>query len=225
MLIDVNILSYRRRGCLSVIIIPVQWPTWEEEKTFYLRGYKLIAGVDEAGRGPLAGPIVAAAVILPFGAQIDGLNDSKLLSEKQREALYKTIKKLALAIEVAQVSHKIIDQINIGKANRLALAQAVAALQTKPHFVLVDGRRMNLDLPIPQLSIIGGDRKSVSIAAASVIAKVSRDRLMLKWHEKYPEYGFDQHKGYGTREHFKKLKKHGPCPIHRRSFSPVKAEG
>lgn len=203
----------------------MQLPTWDEEKRFYLRGYKLIAGVDEAGRGPLAGPIVAAAVILPFGTIIDGLNDSKLLSEDKREELYKIIKKIALAIKVVQVSHKVIDQINIGKANRLVMELAVKALNIEPHFILVDGRRMNLDLSIPQLSIIGGDRKSVSIAAASVIAKVTRDRLMLKWHEKYPKYGFDRHKGYGTKDHLRKLKKHGPCPIHRRSFEPVSLLG
>jgi len=182
---------------------------------------KLIAGVDEAGRGPLAGPIVAAAVILPEKFNLDGLNDSKLLSSKKREQLFSQIKKIALAIGVAKVSHKQIDKLNIHKANFLVMKLAVQALEIKPDFLLIDGPRHKVDLDIAQKSIKQGDRKYACIAAASIIAKVTRDRIMKRYHKKYPQYGFSQHKGYGTKLHYKNLSQHGPCAIHRRSFSLI----
>ena len=181
----------------------------------------LIAGVDEAGRGPLAGPIVAAAVILPEKFYLPGLNDSKLLSPQKRETLFVAIKKQALAIGVGKVGQREIDRINIGRANILVMEKAVAALKFKPDYLLIDGRIKLKNIAIAQESIVRGDQKYACIAAASIIAKVTRDRMMLLYHQKYPEYGFDRHKGYGTKEHFRLLKKHGPCEIHRRSFAPV----
>jgi len=194
------------------------------EKALKSQGFNLIAGVDEVGRGPLAGPILAAAVILPDDFKLKGLNDSKMLSAKQREELFPQIKKQALAIGLARISHRLIDQINIHQANLLAMRLAVENLQIQPDYLLVDGPRHKINLEIPQTAIKAGDRKSISIAAASVIAKVVRDRLMVKYHEKYPEYGFDQHKGYGTRRHFQCLSAHGPCPIHRKTFLHLVAD-
>ncbi|MDD5382071.1 MAG: ribonuclease HII [Candidatus Margulisbacteria bacterium] len=187
------------------------------------QGYQLVAGVDEAGRGPLAGPIVAAAVILPLEIDLPGLNDSKLLSPKQREALFIKIRRQAISIGVGKVGHKLIDKLNIGKANVLAMELAVKGLCRRPDFILIDGKRYRLDLPVAQRAIVQGDRKCASIAAASIIAKVVRDRIMDRYHLKYPEYGFAWHKGYGTREHFQELQEHGPCPIHRRSFFPIRS--
>ena len=185
------------------------------------QGFTHIAGVDEAGRGPLAGPLVAAAVILPSQAKLQGLADSKLLSAKKREELFYLIKEQALAIGVGRVSHKLIDKLNIGRANLLAMRLAVENLSLVPDYLLLDGGRYRLDLPIKQRGIVGGDRKCASIAAASIIAKVTRDRIMLRYHQKYPEYHFHLHKGYGTEKHFRKLREYGPSPIHRRSFAPV----
>lgn len=195
--------------------------SFKYEKKLWKKGFSLIAGVDEVGRGPLAGPIVAAAVVLPPKVKLPGLNDSKLLSPEKREELFVLIKKAALSIGIAKVSHKLIDKINIHQANLLAMKLAVEALSIIPDYLLIDGGRNKLDLSIPQMGISGGDRKCASIAAASIIAKVTRDRLMVRYHKKYPEYGFAQHKGYGTRLHVRKLLKHGPCPIHRISFAPV----
>jgi len=180
------------------------------------KGFRLIAGIDEAGRGPLAGPVVAAAVILD--KLIDGLNDSKLLSALKRKRLFKIIKCEAVAIGVGIVSHQLVDRINIYQAARLAMKKAVLNLSLAPHHLLIDGN-LSLDLEIPQTAIVKGDRKSCSIAAASIIAKVTRDKIMLRYHKKFPVYGFDRHKGYGTKLHFENLQKHGACPIHRRSFS------
>ncbi|MFA5840476.1 MAG: ribonuclease HII [Candidatus Margulisiibacteriota bacterium] len=191
------------------------------EKSLWKNGFECIAGVDEVGRGPLAGPIVAAAVIFSPKTKINGLNDSKKITSNMREKLYFEIKEKALAVGIALLDHKMIDKLNIGKANRLVLKMAVEALSVFPQYLLIDGKRTKIDLPTPQLSIIKGDGKSASIAAASIIAKVTRDRMMEEFHQKYPAYGFDRHKGYGTKEHFKMLQKHGPCPIHRRSFYPV----
>jgi ribonuclease HII len=181
----------------------------------------LIAGVDEAGRGPLAGPIVAAAVVLPQDFYLPGLNDSKLLSPKKREELFITIKKQALAIGVGKVGHREIDRINIGRANVLVMEKAIKALKVKPTYLLIDGRIRLKNIFTPQKAIVRGDQQYACIAAASIIAKVTRDHLMLEYHAKYPLYGFCRHMGYGTKEHFRMLKKYGPCPIHRRSFYPL----
>ncbi|OGB88015.1 ribonuclease HII [candidate division WOR-1 bacterium RIFCSPHIGHO2_02_FULL_45_12] len=180
--------------------------------------FRLVAGVDEAGRGPLAGPIVAAAVILSPEIEIKGLADSKLLSPRRREELFLEIQARAIGVGIGKVNHKLIDKINIGKANLLAMKLAVENLSVAPDYLLIDGRRMALDLDIPSQSIIGGDGKYASIAAASIIAKVTRDWLMLRYHRKYPDYRFDLHKGYGTEFHRCKIVEIGPCPIHRRSF-------
>ncbi|MBU0630028.1 MAG: ribonuclease HII [Candidatus Margulisbacteria bacterium] len=185
------------------------------------QGFKLIAGVDEAGRGPLAGPLVAAAVILPNKYFLPGLNDSKQLTARQREKLFKEISKCAISVGISTISHLEIDRINIGRANFLAMERAVRKLAVRPDYLLIDGERYRIKSNVPARGINGGDAKSPSIAAASILAKVTRDRLMGKYHEKYPEYNFFAHKGYGTREHLLLLKQWGPCPIHRRSFSPV----
>lgn len=188
------------------------------EKQLYRQGYQIIAGVDEVGCGPLAGPLVAAAVVLPLDCKIKGLNDSKKLKAEQREKLFKIIKTQALGIGIARISHREIDRINIWQANLLAMKLAVEALPVSPDYLLIDGPRHRIALAIQQSGLKGGDARCASIAAASIIAKVFRDRLMVKYHEKYPGYGFDQHKGYGTRLHFQRLSEHGPCAIHRRSF-------
>jgi ribonuclease HII len=183
-------------------------------------GYRLVAGLDEAGRGPLAGPVVAAAVILPRRCQLDGLNDSKQLTEAERERLYDEIRQRAVGIGVGQASEREIDAMNILEATRLAMGRAIQALPSVPEYLLLDA----LELPavhLPQRAIIKGDTLSVSIAAASVIAKVTRDRLMGDYHRQYPQYNFHTHKGYGTAEHLRMLAMHGPCAIHRRSFRPV----
>jgi ribonuclease HII len=199
----------------------MRFPNQVIEKEIRAQGFSILAGVDEAGRGPLAGPIVAAAVVLPSHAKIKGLADSKLLSPRKREELFLKIQKKALGIGIGEVSHKLIDKINIGRANLLAMQKAVERLAFTPHFLLIDGERNSLDLPIPQIKINSGDKKCVSIAAASIIAKVTRDRIMQRWHTQYPDYGFDRHKGYGTREHLQNLSRFGSCPIHRKSFLPV----
>ena len=190
------------------------------EKKLGERGIQHIAGVDEAGRGPLAGPVVAAAVILPSNTIIPGLNDSKALSEKRREELFETIHDIALAIGVGKASPEEIDKHNIRNATHQAMCEALAALGISPDHVLIDGNAIP-GSPFPEQAIIGGDRKSLSIAAASVIAKVTRDRLMIDYHAQYPAYGFAGHKGYGSADHLAALQKHGPCPIHRRSFRGV----
>jgi ribonuclease HII len=184
------------------------------------RGIFSIAGVDEAGRGPLAGPVVAAAVILPAGTLIPGLNDSKKLSETRREALYKQIQEIALACAVGESSPLEIDEMNIRNATHLAMRRALAGLSCRPDKVIVDGNALP-GSPNSELAIVGGDRKSISIAAASIIAKVTRDRIMVQEDRNYPEYGFSGHKGYGSAEHLKALIKYGASPIHRRSFAGV----
>lgn len=195
----------------------VLFPNYEKELA-RKKGFRLIAGVDEAGRGPLAGPIVAAAVILPLDHAISDLNDSKKLSPRKREQIFGEIREKALCIGISSVSHTVIDRINIGKANLLVMKRAVQKLKLAPDFILLDGGRYKLDLPIAQEGITGGDGKYASIAAASIIAKVTRDRLMRKYHEKYPLYNFARHKGYGTREHFLNLERYGMCAIHRLTF-------
>lgn len=191
------------------------------EEQFYRQGYRYLAGVDEAGRGPLAGPVVACAVILPPYFYLPRLNDSKLLPTSERELLYKIIKKEAIDISIGIVSNHIIDEYNILQATIEAMKKAVKKLDIRPDYLLIDALKIK-DIHVPQKSIIHGDRLSASIAAASIVAKVERDKLMCQLHEKYPHYGFNQHKGYCTRIHLKALAKHGPCPVHRLSFSPVK---
>ncbi len=183
-------------------------------------GYRYIAGLDEAGRGPLAGPVVAAAVILPRCCRLPGLNDSKQLSEAERNRLYVAIRTRACIIGVGSASEQEIDGINILEATRLAMQRAIAAMSLVPDFLLLDALTIPF-VPIPQRAIITGDCLSQSIAAASVIAKVTRDRLMAEYHRAYPEYNFLSHKGYCTPEHLRLLKRYGPCAIHRRTFWPV----
>ena len=196
-------------------IIQTDWHKFENEAK--AEGFSVICGVDEAGRGPLAGPVCAAAVILPDGLIIDGLNDSKKLTEKKREALYDVIKENAVAYSIAMADEKEIDEINILQATFLAMKRAVDGLDVKPDFVLVDGNR-DPKLGIPTKTVIKGDALSASIAAASVLAKVTRDRFMLENSEKYPEYEFPKHKGYGTKLHYEMIEKYGISPVHRRSF-------
>ena len=193
-------------------------PDYSIEKEFQSKGYKIIAGVDEAGRGPVAGPVCAAAVILPDDCEIEGLNDSKKLSEKKREALYDVILQKAIAYDIQLVDNNIIDEINILNATMLAMTNAVNGLKVKPDFVIIDGNKVPEQLEIPSDSVVKGDAKSMSIAAASILAKVTRDRLMLSLCDKYPQYEFERHKGYGTKLHCEKLLQYGPCEIHRKTF-------
>ena len=187
------------------------------EHAAYEKGYTAVCGIDEAGRGPLAGPVYAAAVLLPEGLVIEGLNDSKKLSEKKREALFDVICENALAWGVGFADEKEIDEINILQATYLAMRRAYENMQQKCDYVLVDGNRMP-PMPVPGETIVKGDAKSPSIAAASILAKVSRDRVMLEYAKQYPEYQFEKHKGYGTKVHTEALLQHGPSPIHRKTF-------
>jgi len=187
------------------------------EKEAYAKGFKLVAGVDEAGRGPLAGPVVAAAVILPKDIFIEGLNDSKKLSPMQRDVLFDIIVEKAVAYGVGIVDEKYIDEVNILNATKKAMETAVNSLLPPPELLLIDAVKLD-KVKVEQLSIIKGDSKSVSIAAASIIAKVTRDRMITEMDSLYPQYGFSRHKGYGTEEHIKAIKKFGICPIHRMSF-------
>ena len=190
---------------------------WEHERALYERGYTVLAGVDEAGRGPLAGPVCAAAVILPRELQIDGLNDSKKLSEKKREALFDIIRENALAYSVAFASHREIDELNILNATYLAMNRAVAGLSLTPDMTVIDGNRAK-GIEFPNITLVGGDGKSANVAAAYVLANVTRDRLMCELGEKYPGYGFEKHKGYPTRAHYEALGRLGPSEIHRVTF-------
>jgi len=196
-------------------------PSLEYEKEKRADGFRRIAGIDEAGRGPLAGPVSAAAVILPEGFSHSLLNDSKKLSQKRREEIYEELTSHPL-VEwgLAYAERDEIDELNILKATHAAMARAVQRIAEPPDFCLIDGLPVP-QFPIPSQGIVKGDSKSLSIAAASVIAKVSRDRIMLEYAKKYPEYGFERHKGYGTKLHLEALRKYGPCPIHRCSFAPV----
>ena len=182
------------------------------------KGYTAICGVDEAGRGPLMGPVCAAAVILPEGVELEGVNDSKKLSEKKREALYDVIKEKALAWGIAFASVEEIEEYNILEATYMAMNRAVEQLGDKVDFALVDGNRVPKGIKVDCETVVKGDGKSLSIAAASILAKVTRDRLLLEYDEKYPQYGFAKHKGYGTKEHTEAIKAYGPCEIHRLSF-------
>ncbi|MBQ1947342.1 MAG: ribonuclease HII [Clostridia bacterium] len=189
----------------------------EKENKLFDMGYTLIAGVDEAGRGPLAGDVYAAACILPADCLIEGLNDSKKLSEKKREKLYDEITQTAACWAVATASVAEIDELNILNATHLAMNRAIDKLGILPDYVLVDGNSMR-GLLLPYETVIGGDALSVSIAAASILAKVSRDRYICEMAAQYPEYGFEKHKGYGTKVHVEALKQYGPCPLHRTTF-------
>ena len=190
---------------------------WELENEIYAEGFSLICGVDEAGRGPLAGPVYAAAVILPRDAVIDGLNDSKKLTEKKRDALFDVITERALTYGIASASVEEIEEFNILNATFLAMNRAVAKLDPAPELALIDGNR-NPGIAMPSRRIVKGDSRCADIAAASVLAKVSRDRYMLNLAEKYPQYHFEQHKGYGTKLHYEALREYGPSPEHRPSF-------
>ena len=190
---------------------------YEFEKQKRAEGYELICGVDEAGRGPLAGPVFAAAVILPSDYEIEGINDSKKLSPKKREKLFDEIIEHAVAYSIRSCDQKIIDEINILQATMLAMKTAVESLSVKPEIVFVDGNRLP-NWEIPSESIVTGDATSASIAAASILAKVSRDRFMLEMDKKYPEYEFAKHKGYPTELHYEKIREYGPCEIHRKTF-------
>ena len=190
---------------------------WEFEQKHFDEGYRLICGVDEAGRGPLAGPVCAAAVILPPNIEIPGLNDSKKLTDKKRRELFPVICEKAVAYGIALADHIEIDEINILQATYLAMERAISQLPVKPEFALIDGNRAK-DFGIPVETVVGGDGRSASIAAASILAKVTRDDYMLQMANTYPAYGFDVHKGYGTKAHYAALAENGPCPIHRMTF-------
>ncbi len=196
-------------------------PTDVFEREAHRRGYRLVAGVDEAGRGPLAGPVVAAAVILPRRCVINGLDDSKQVAEDERARLYAVIGQRAVAIGIGSASPREIDALNILEATRLAMSRAVSALSPFPDFLLLDAVRIRA-VALPQRPIVKGDALSVSIAAASIVAKVTRDRLMLDYHRQYPQYNFHAHKGYPTPEHLQALAEVGPCDIHRLSFRHVR---
>ena len=190
---------------------------WEIEDSHFENGIKLICGVDEAGRGPLAGPVCAAAVILPPHADIPGLNDSKKLSDKRRRELFPVIKETAVAYGIGIATHEEIDEINILQATYLAMERALGNLGVKPELALIDGNRAR-DFGLPVETVVKGDSRSASIAAASILAKVTRDDMMLELANTYPQYGFEIHKGYGTKAHYAALDEHGISPIHRMSF-------
>ena len=191
------------------------------EKELYTQGIQLIAGVDEVGRGPLAGPVVAAAVILPEDCKISGLNDSKKIPKSKHKEIYEAVLQNAVAIGIGIKDNQVIDQVNIYEATKLAMMEAIGQLEPQPQHLLIDA--MKLDLPIPQTSIIKGDANSLSIAAASIVAKVTRDQMMEEFDRKYPGYDFAQNAGYGTAKHLAGLDQLGVTPIHRRSFEPVKS--
>ena len=192
-------------------------PTFEYEEKHYSEGFNSVCGVDEAGRGPLCGPVVAAAVILPLGLEIEGLNDSKKLSEKKREALFDVICEKAIAYSIAEASPAEIDEINILNASMLAMRRAVEGLGVKADFALIDGN-CSRGFEIPTETVVKGDAKSYSIAAASILAKVTRDRGCIELDREYPEYGIAKHKGYPTKDHMDAVRQYGPAPIYRKSF-------
>lgn len=191
--------------------------TMDKETEIRAKGFTAVCGIDEAGRGPLAGPVVAAAVILPEGIQLPGVNDSKKITEKKREVLFDFVKENALAYGIGEASETEIDEINILQATFLAMRRAVEALQSPADYALVDGNRIQ-GLPIPAETVVGGDGTVLSIAAASILAKVTRDRYMREMAVQYPEYGFEKHKGYGTKAHYAAIEQYGICPLHRKTF-------
>lgn len=190
---------------------------WEIQRNYREQGYEVICGVDEAGRGPLAGPVCAAAVILPEGYEIPGLNDSKQLTDKKRRELYPIIKEEAIAYGIAFVDENVIDEVNILNATFMAMRSAISQLKVKPDLALIDGNRVS-DFGVEAIPVVKGDAKVASIAAASILAKVARDDVMEEMGRLYPEYGFEVHKGYGTKRHYSAIEAHGMCPIHRRTF-------
>lgn len=196
--------------------IVVDWLKYENE--LYSQGCELVCGVDEAGRGPLAGPVFAAAVILPKGYIVEGANDSKKLSEKKREILFDKIKEEAIYYSIAKIDEKTIDKVNILNATFMAMNEAVNTLGVSPDYVMIDGNKVPKGMKYPAKAIVKGDANSISIACASILAKVSRDRYMLKMAEKYPQYQFEKHKGYGTKLHYQMLDEYGASDIHRQSF-------
>lgn len=197
---------------------------FEFDKVFYDKGLQFVSGIDEAGRGPLAGPVVAAAVILPKDIFIDGVNDSKKLTEKKRSVLFEEIKQKAFSYGIGIVDSKTIDEINILQATFLAMRKALEQLSVKPNLVLVDGNHTIPNLQNKQQAIVSGDAKSACIACASILAKVTRDNMMLEYAKQYPQYNFEKHKGYGTKAHLEAISKYGPCPIHRMSFAPLNSK-
>ncbi len=198
--------------------LPMNQCLWDYEVKARDQGYQFVAGVDEAGRGPLAGPVVAAAVVLPLDTDLEGLNDSKKISSAKRDELFPKIQMMVHGIAV--VNPEVIDEINILQATRLAMKQAMEKLSSDPDLLLIDGNQ-KIDSPVEQWAIVKGDAKSFSIAAASVLAKVTRDRIMEDYHRLFPQYEFARHKGYGTQLHRDLIAEHGPCPIHRRTFRGV----
>jgi ribonuclease HII len=205
-------------------VSPAPSAPYHYEARAWRGGLSRVAGVDEAGRGPLAGPVVAAAVVVAPERRVAGLADSKLLPPERREALYAIIHERALAVGVGVVDHETIDRVNILEATRRAMAAALAALSLVPELVITDFVALPA-LPCPQRNLVEGDRRCASVAAASIVAKVTRDRLMLEADREFPAYGFARHKGYATAEHLAALDRHGPCPIHRRTFSGVWRQG
>jgi len=189
----------------------------EIEQQLWKRGVRCVAGIDEAGRGPLAGPVIAAAVVFPEGTWIDGVDDSKKLSTSQRERLHDIILRAAMSVGTGTISNEVIDEVNIFQATMEAMKQAVLRLSPMPGHLLIDGPYYR-DKKIPFTTVVDGDAQCFSIAAASIIAKVTRDRLMVEYDMQFPQYGFARHKGYGTKEHREAIRKYGPCEIHRRSF-------
>jgi len=193
---------------------------YQHDESLRKKGFPLIAGIDEAGRGPLAGPVVAAAVVLKTGTRIDGLRDSKKVPEKERESLFSEIKNTAVDMGIGIVDHADIDRLNILRATRYAMKLAVENLSLQPDLLIIDAVSLP-SVSIRQLTPVKGESVSASVAAASIIAKCVRDKIMTEYHELYPQYNFSKHKGYSTREHMQKLQEFGPCPIHRRSFCKV----
>ncbi len=191
----------------------------ELEKDLYNKGFKKICGIDEAGRGPLAGPVVVAGVIMPEDSMIEGINDSKKVTEKRREKLYDIIKEEAISYSIAVIDHNVIDEINILNATKQGVTDVVDGLDVKPDLIIVDALTHINTRGIPYEPIVKGDAKCYNIAAASILAKVTRDRIMRQWDEIYPQYGFASHKGYGTAKHISAIKEYGLCPIHRRTFT------
>ncbi|MEW6051959.1 MAG: ribonuclease HII [Candidatus Zixiibacteriota bacterium] len=214
----------KNRGVRVELIRQPEWkfPDLSDiEQSLYQKGCGAICGVDEVGRGPLAGPVVAAAVILPKGCEIEGLDDSKKLTPSQRDELFEEIVGRDLPCAIGIMDHETIDKVNILRASLMAMRKAVAELKQSPEFILVDGTFPIPNLPQPQLAVVGGDGRCKAIAAASIIAKVTRDRIMDHYQELYPSFSFSTHKGYPTPLHLKELDEYGPCDIHRKSFKPV----